>query len=161
MLACPANTVKFDDLLVAATARATAQYPHDVARIAKALELVRAGLVTDMTRALAHTYTVGSEADPETIYAVVSNGETTCTCKDAVYRQSICKHGFAVLLVRSARRDFRPTPRYRHACYLVTGAEGYARTCGDSMIEFHPGGHEKSFEAPRHDFTLGPWVDGD
>jgi hypothetical protein len=118
--------------------------------------LVRADAVTDMQRVTPHGWLVQSASQGGIEYAVTSNGSTTCTCQDATRHGHICKHGYAVLLLRHLRRDVNK-PRCRHAYHYVHG-EGYAVVRTQGTVEFWPGGRARSLTCDREDVTLGPVV---
>src|SRR5262245_20176900 len=136
------HTINFNDALVAAADRAQAKYPADTARILRGLSLVEADAVTDCTRLRAGAYTVRSAREGGQHYNVWGGG-TACSCPDWEQHGHedgfYCKHGWAVLLVRAARRDMA-SPRLRHAYHLVSGEEGHARYLADGRAYFAPGG---------------------
>lgn len=148
--------------LTAAVTRAKAAFPAATVRIEKGLSLVLADAVTDLTRMIPHTYTVASQTDPRQHYDVVSNGSTVCQCPDYARHATpeggyLCKHGFAVLLVRAARRDALK-PRLRHAYHMASGDEGHCRVLAGGRVVFHPGGHKYSVVCMRDEVCIGPLV---
>jgi SWIM zinc finger len=156
----PAATVQFDAALTAAASRATTAHPGAAARIAKALALVNADAVTDCQRLLPRLFRVRSASHTDVVYDVVSNGQTTCTCQD--YAQHtwsdphyLCKHGFAVLLVRSLQRDVGFN-RMVHAYHMASGEEGHARRLVGNRAVFHPGGHKYSVVCDANELCFGP-----
>jgi hypothetical protein len=156
------HPVNVDQALLAATARAKAVSPDAAVRIEKGLALVRDDAVTDMTALTPGWYTVRSATYATTVYDVVSNGTTTCTCPDyALYARLMphycCKHAFAVLLVRAARRDIH-SPRLRHAYMTATGEYGHCRHLSDGRAMFFPGGQRAGFACLREDLCIGAFV---
>jgi SWIM zinc finger len=155
-------TVNFHTALLAASERAQAAHPGAGVRIAKGLALVLDDAVTDWTRMTPSLYTVKSAVDPLTVYRVVSNGTTTCTCPDyashGIAGHYVCKHGYSVLLLRAARRDMAHATRLRHGYHLVSGEEGHVRHISNGRVEFYPGGHKFSFVCMRDEVCLGPFI---
>ena len=151
------HTVNFDTALIAAATRATAAHPEAAARIAKGLALVQADAVTDMTLVAQRLFRVRSSADPTVHNDVVSNGETRCTCADFQRHEALCKHGYAVLLVRAARRDMA-SPALRQAYHLERGEEGTCRFLANGRAVFHPGGHRFHVECDRRALVIRPSV---
>jgi SWIM zinc finger len=155
-----AATVQFDTALTDAARRATTAHPGAAARIAKALALVKADAVTDCQRLLPRLFRVRSASHTDVVYDVVSNGQTTCTCQD--YAQHtwndphyLCKHGYAVLLVRSLQRDVGFN-RMVHAYHMASGEEGHARRLVGNRAVFHPGGHKHGFVCSAAELCFGP-----
>ena len=106
---------------------------------------MRADAVTDCTRLTQR----GTE------YAVTSGATTTCTCADAVRHGHLCKHGFAVLLVRALRREANK-PRCHLAEHLAYGA-GYAVVRRQGQIAFWPGTSHREIRCTPEDLTaFGP-----
>lgn len=159
-IALSVHHVNFTTALEAAARRATATHPTSAARIAKGLALVQADAVQDRTLVRPRWFRVRSSTDPQTEYDVISNGTTTCTCVDAQRHQDdvtfLCKHAWAVLLVRAARRDSHD-PRLRHA-YHWRGEEGFCRYLHDGRAVFYPGGHKYSFVCQRDELVIGPFL---
>ena len=151
------HTVNFDTALLAAATRATAAHPEAAARIAKGLALVQADAVTDMTLVAQRLFRVRSAKDPSVQYDVVSNGETRCTCPDFQQHESLCKHAYAVLLVRAAKRDLA-SPKLRQAYHLERGEEGTCRFLANGRAVFHPGGHRFHVECDRSALVVRPHV---
>jgi hypothetical protein len=154
-------TVQFDVALTAAARRATTAHPHAATRIAKGLALVEADAVTDMRRIRPDWFTVRSASNPATVYDVYSRGHTVCTCPDygrhAIDNTDyLCKHGWAVLLVRSLQRTVGHT-RIVHAHHWYYG-EGHARRLVGNRAVFQPGGHVRRFLCDLADLSLGPPV---
>jgi len=143
--------------LTAAVQRAKAAFPAETTKIERGLSLVLQDAVSDTTLLAPHTYTVRSQGQPWRQYTVVSNGTTTCTCPDFERHQALCKHGFAVLLVRSARRAALQ-PRLRHAYHLVSGEEGHCRVLAGGRVVFFPGGHTYAFVCTQDEVCIGPHV---
>lgn len=148
--------------LAAATNRAKAFYPQDAQKIGRGLALVLRGLVQQLDPTQPRHFVVGSATGMDVTYTVVSNGTTSCTCPDyrlhhADHERYLCKHGWAVLLVRAADRHTQP-PRYRHAYHLVDGVEGYAHCLGDGRVQFHPGGRKYGFVCAKEELCIGPFV---
>jgi hypothetical protein len=111
-----------------------------------------------MTRVRPGWWQVRSSDAGAAPYDVMSNGHTACTCPDYTYRNvEICKHGFAVLLVRSARSDMA-SPKLRRAYHLVRGEEGYCRFLSHDKAMFHPGGHRRGVVCAVADLTVGAYV---
>src|SRR5262245_16310931 len=156
-IAQPCNTVELDDAVQAVTARALAKFPDARRYIERGAELVRADAVTDMRHLEADTFTVRSAVDPSTLYYVTSNGVTTCDCPDFRSHERLCKHGWAVLLVRAIRKEAN-RPRLRHGYHMASGEEGYCRRLPQHRAEFWPGGHTYSFVCDRDDVCIGPVV---
>ena len=148
------QTLEFDAALLAAAKRAMAKYPADARRILAGCGLVQADAVTDYTSLATGWYRVRSQTDPQT-YDVTSGAETTCTCPDATYRQALCKHGYAVLLVRAARRE-RANPVTHLAYNLLTGEHGLCRTVSDGRLHFWPHGSSKRALVAKADLSIGP-----
>jgi len=148
--------------LTAAVARAKAAFPAATVRIEKGLSLVLQDRVSDRTQVTPHTYTVESQARPWQHYDVVSNGRTGCQCPDYERHAThdngyLCKHGFAVLLVRSAQREARQHT-LRHAYHMASGEEGHARRLVGNRAVFHPGGHAHSVVCAAEELCFGPPV---
>lgn len=88
---------QFDTDLRALAERASAKYPADAKRIAKALLLALNGHVTVNADG---TCAVTSQADPEVVYRVAHG---TCDCPDAVqHPEAACKHRYAAAMVKRA-----------------------------------------------------------
>ena len=156
------RTVEFDAALLTATKRAKLAHPTQACRIEKGLALVFDDAATDMQMVKPRWFTVRSAADPTTLYDVFSNGETVCSCPDyqahgMAGNQYVCKHGWAVLLVRAARREVR-SPRLRHAYHMASGEEGHCRHLSDGRVAFYPGGHKYNFVCMREEVCIGPYV---
>lgn len=172
-LAESAPTVNFDAALLTATARAKAKYVDARLRIEKGLALVLADAVTDMTRVQPRWFTVRS-ASADTVYNVVSNGVTVCDCPDYQIHgthntEYACKHGYAVLLVRAARKLLQRDgfSGYRlpvadshrcHAYHMATGNEGHARRLADGRTVFYPWGKNASVIVQHDELCYGPPV---
>ena len=158
------GVVQFHQALIAASTRAHAKFTTASERIDKALALVEADAVTDMTRIRPHWYTVQSQSDSDTMYNVVSNGATVCDCPDYASRgrhnpEFWCKHAMAVLLTRAARRDMHRTVIYplRHAYYGEPHGEVVARELGEGMAMVYPHGIDKpGFRCPKDHVYWGP-----
>jgi hypothetical protein len=155
-------TVQFDQALTEMARRATATCPQAAPRIARALALVEADAVTDRRHVRPHWFTVRSYADPATAYDVVSHGQTTCTCVDYYAHATadngfLCKHGWAVLLVRSLQREARGQ-RLVHAYHMASGEEGHGRRLVGGRAVFHPGGHAHSVLCMAEELCFGPPV---
>jgi len=152
------HTAQFDAALRLAASRAKAAFPQEHARIAKGLELALGDHVTDMTRVKPGWWQVQSAQPTQAPYDVISNGHIMCTCPDHTYRNvPICKHGFAVLLVRSARTDMT-SPKLRRAYHLTRGEEGHCRFLPHDKAMFFPGGHRRGVLCDVADLTVGAYV---
>ena len=157
-----AHATNFHNALHAAHSRAVAKYPDGAPRLDRALSLVQDDAVVDMTRVKPDWYTVRSACNADVYYNVYSNGTTRCDCPDYALHGTddpahCCKHGFAVLLIRAARRDVA-CPKLRQAYHLVRGDEGTARLLKDGRVHFHPGSSKRGFSCPADDVVLGPYV---
>ena len=158
------TTVEFDEALLKAADLAYGADATATRRITKAVGLILADKVTDMTRVTPQTWQVRSATEEGKTYTVVSNGQTRCNCPDyqtrSIGREGYaCKHIYSVLLVRKARTLWHPQPRMRHAYSLLTGEEG-TMAWVDGKVKFHAGGHKASVLGNREDYTIGPYVDG-
>lgn len=159
-----AGSVQFHTALIAASERAKAKFSPASERIEKALALVETDAVTDMTRLRPHWYTVRSQTDRTVWYNVVSNGTTACDCPDYERRgrdnpEYGCKHVYAVLLLRAARRDMPRTVIHplRHAYVGEPHGEVLARELGEGMAQVYPHGVDKSgFRCPAQHVYWGP-----
>src|SRR4029077_18004866 len=152
------GTVQFDHALRAAARRATTAAPHAAARITKGLALVETDAVTDMRRVRADWFTVRSASVPALVYNIYSRTHTTCTCQDYARHvindpAFLCKHAYAVLLVRSLQRDVGHS-RVVHAYHWYHG-EGHARRFGGNRAVFQPGGHARQFICEIDELSLG------
>lgn len=161
-IALSVHRVNFTMALEAAALRATTAHPAHAGRIAKGLALVQADAVEDRTRLRPRWFRVRSSRDPQTTYDVISNGTTTCTCVDYQRHATetlayLCKHGWAVLLVRAARRDSQD-PRLRRAYHMVRGEEGHCRYLHDGRAVFFPGGHKYSLVCQRNELYIGDFI---
>jgi SWIM zinc finger len=155
-------TVNFHLALIEATGRALAKYPQESVRIAKAVALVEADAVTDCQRLRPRAFRVRSTSHPATQYDVVSNSHTTCTCQDYLSHVThdvgfLCKHGFAVLLVRSLQHDAWGH-KMRHCYHMASGEEGHGRRLVGGRAVFHPGGHAHGFVCMAEELCFGPYL---
>lgn len=126
------NTVTFDQALLQAVARAKAVFPAQRCRIERGCALALAGAVRDLTHLRPRWYAVQSASDAGIEYDVVSNGQTVCNCQDYELHATttnghICKHGWAVLLVRWAQKHQPispvPAPKYYATYYAPDGSD--------------------------------------
>lgn len=150
-----AQTANVFTLLEAGAEAACTRYPQDTARIRRGLTLAQLGHVERQAKG---QYTVRSQQYPDTAYAVLSNGTTVCSCED-YHRHAplLCKHCYAVLLVRWAVRQWQaipppepePAPKpskafyahvYEEAGILIQGADGriYFLNDANNLTVFTP-----------------------
>lgn len=158
------TTIQFNDALLTATDAALAAYPQAETHIRKGLALVQANAITDCCRLERGWWTVRSAQRPDALYNVrLVNGARTCTCADYACRGGadglLCKHLWAVLLVRKARTGYTAPVRRRHAYHLITGEEGHARLSHDGQrAQFWAGGGRRSVWMDAADLQIGPWL---
>ena len=79
--------------------------PEAASRIAKAATLVQTGQVWSLTSG---SYLVGSQSDTQAAH-LVKRGPWSCTCADATYRHTTCKHQIAVMLTVKLGATYQPS----------------------------------------------------